>query len=40
MKVLLINGSPRENGNTFTALSEVGKYGPVDDIEMRMTVIE
>ena len=23
MKVLLINGSPRENGNTFTALSEV-----------------
>lgn len=25
MKVLLINGSPRENGNTFTALSEVAK---------------
>ena len=25
MKVLLINGSPRENGNTFTALSEVTK---------------
>ena len=24
MKVLLINGSPRENGNTFRALSEVG----------------
>ena len=24
-KVLLINGSPRENGNTFTALSEVAK---------------
>jgi multimeric flavodoxin WrbA len=23
MKVLLINGSPRDNGNTFTALSEV-----------------
>ena len=23
MKVLLINGSPRENGNTFRALSEV-----------------
>jgi hypothetical protein len=22
MKVLLINGSPRESGNTFTALSE------------------
>ena len=25
MKVLLINGSPREQGNTFTALSEVAK---------------
>ena len=25
MKVLLINGSPRENGNTFRALSEVAK---------------
>ena len=24
-KVLLINGSPKENGNTFTALSEVAK---------------
>ena len=27
MKVLLINGSPRSNGNTFKALSEVAKYG-------------
>lgn len=25
MKVLLINGSPKENGNTFTALREVAK---------------
>lgn len=25
MKVLLINGNPKENGNTFTALSEVAK---------------
>ena len=25
MKVLLINGSPRKNGNTFTALSEASK---------------
>ena len=25
MKVLLINGSPRANGNTFTALGEVAK---------------
>lgn len=24
-KVLLINGSPKENGNTFAALSEVAK---------------
>jgi multimeric flavodoxin WrbA len=25
MKVLLINGSPRQQGNTFVALSEVAK---------------
>ena len=25
MKVLLINGSPKEHGNTFQALSEVAK---------------
>lgn len=25
MKVLMINGSPRKNGNTFTALSEIAK---------------
>ena len=25
MKVLLINGSPRQNGCTYTALSEVAK---------------
>ena len=25
MKVLLINGSPRKNGNTFVALSEAAK---------------
>lgn len=25
MKVLMINGSPKDNGNTFTALSEVAK---------------
>ena len=24
-KVLLINGSPKDSGNTFTALSEVAK---------------
>ena len=33
MKVLLINGSPRENGNTFTALSEVAKTLNSEGIE-------
>ena len=31
-KVLLINGSPRENGNTFRALSEVAKTLNEEDI--------
>ena len=33
MKVLLINGSPREGGNTFTALSEVAKALNEEGIE-------
>ena len=33
MKVLLINGSPKENGNTFTALSEVAKTLNEEGIE-------
>ena len=33
MKVLLINGSPRDNGNTFTALSEVAKTLNSEGIE-------
>ena len=33
MKVLLINGSPREHGNTFTALSEVAKTLNEENIE-------
>ena len=33
MKVLLINGSPREKGNTFTALSEVAKTLNEEGIE-------
>ena len=33
MKVLLINGSPRENGNTFLALSEVAKTLNEEGIE-------
>ena len=31
-KVLLINGSPRENGNTFTALNEVANTLHNEDI--------
>ena len=33
MKVLLINGSPRDNGNTFTALNEVAKTLNAEGIE-------
>ena len=25
MRILMLNGSPRPNGNTFIALSEIGK---------------
>ena len=25
MRILMLNGSPRPNGNTFLALSEIGK---------------
>lgn len=33
MKVLLINGSPRDNGNTFLALSEVAKSLNAEGVE-------
>ena len=33
MKVLLINGSPRENGNTFLALIEVAKTLNAEGVE-------
>lgn len=33
MKVLLLNGSPRQNGNTYTALLEVGKTLEQEGIE-------
>ena len=33
MKVLLVNGSPRKNGNTFTALSEIAKTLENEGIE-------
>ena len=38
MKVLLINGSPREHGNTFTALSEVAKTLNEENIETKVIV--
>ena len=37
MKVLLINGSPRDNGNTFTALSEVAKTLNEEDVRLRLS---
>lgn len=33
MKVLLFNGSPRANGCTFTALSEIAKTLNAENIE-------
>ena len=39
MKVLLINGSPKANGNTFTALSEVAKTLNVEGIETEIVSI-
>ena len=39
MKVLLINGSPRDNGNTFTALSEVAKTLNGEGIETEIISI-
>ena len=38
-KVLLINGSPRDNGNTFTALSEVAKTLNNEGIETEIISI-
>ncbi len=39
MKVLLINGSPREQGNTYTALSEVAKTLNQEGIETEIISI-
>jgi len=36
MKVLMINGSPRANGNTFTALDEMRKVFEEEGIEVQM----
>lgn len=34
MKVLLINGSPRKNGNTSLALAEMEKIFALENIEV------
>ena len=39
MKVLLINGSPRENGNTFLALSEVARTLNEEGVETQIVCI-
>lgn len=39
MKVLLINGSPRKNGNTFTALSEIANTLQTEGIESEIVWI-
>ena len=39
MKVLLINGSPRKNGNTFTALSEIAKTLQSEGLETEIVWI-
>ena len=39
MKVLLINGSPRRNGNTHIALSEVASALNENDIETEIVFI-
>ena len=39
MKVLLINGSPRENGNTFQALSEIANTLNAEDIDTEIISI-
>lgn len=36
MKILLINGSPKKEGNTFIALSEVQKTLEAEDVETEM----
>lgn len=39
MKVLLINGSPRKEGNTFTSLSEVAMQLRKQGVESEMVWI-
>lgn len=39
MKVLLINGSPRENGNTYTALKEMERVFNAEGVETELVQI-
>ena len=39
MKVLMINGSPREKGNTYTALHEMEKIFAKENIETEILQI-
>ena len=39
MKVLMINGSPRENGNTYAALHEMEKVFAQEGIETEIVQI-
>ena len=39
MKVILINGSPRKNGNTFTALSEIAQTLRTEGIDSEIVWI-
>jgi multimeric flavodoxin WrbA len=39
MKVLLINGSPRANGNTYTALHEMEKVFQAEGVETELLQI-
>ena len=40
MKVLLINGSPRKEGNTYTALAEIAKTLNTEGIESEIVWID
>ena len=40
MKVLLINGSPRKTGNTFTALTEIAQTLQIEGIDSEIVWIE
>ena len=39
MKVLMLNGSPKANGNTYTALLEIGKQLNKENIEYEIVQI-